>query len=121
MVSGIWWLFWGEDVIEEIKEPLLLRLCVGRVTILRCILTDVQTNQAISASFASSTSYPLQLRISQLQGFLRLMLEPICLAHIKTRILCHRHSGIKVSSTLELLAKPSIIIELGKQGCELFF
>ena len=120
MVPVIGWLFGGEDVIEEIKEPLLLRLCVGRVTILRCILTDVQTNQAISASFASSTSYPLQLRISQLQGFLRLMPEPICLTHIKTRLLSHRHSGVKVCSTLELLAEPCIILELGKQGCELF-
>jgi hypothetical protein len=30
--------------------------------------------------------------------------------------LSHRHSGIKVGSTLEFLLKPCIIIELGKQG-----
>ncbi len=49
-----------------------------------------------------------------------MMLEPICLGHIKPRLLSQRDSSIKVCSTLELLLKPRIILEPGKQGCELF-
>ncbi len=48
-------------------------------------------------------------------------LEPIRLADIKTSFLCHRYSGVKVCSALELLLKPRILLELCKQGCELFF
>jgi hypothetical protein len=68
-----------------------------------------------------ATTHTLQFFITQLQGLLRLMLEPIRLAHIKPSFLRNRHSGVKVGSTLELLAKPSIILELGKKGRKLFF
>ncbi len=63
-----------------------------------------------------TTSNTRQLLMAQLKRLLGLIAEPICHAHIKTNLLSHRHSGIKVGSTLEFLLKPCIIIELGKQG-----
>ena len=49
-----------------------------------------------------------------------MILKPIRLAHIKPSIICNRHRRIKVCGTLELLLKPRILFELGKQGSELF-
>ena len=78
------------------------------------------TNTSIGyTSLAPSNAF--QLLIAQLQGLLRLILEPIRLAHIKTSLFCQCYSGIKVGSTLEFLLKPRIIFEFGKQGCELLF
>ena len=68
-----------------------------------------------------AANYPLQFLIAQFQGLLSLMSEPIRLAHIKPSFLRNRHSSIKVCSTLELLLKPHILFEFGKQSCELLF
>ena len=67
-----------------------------------------------------STCHSLKLTVTQLKGLVGLMPEPIRLTYIKPSFLRNRQSRIKVCSTLELLLKPCIIIELGKQGCELF-
>jgi hypothetical protein len=49
------------------------------------------------------------------------MLEPIRLARITPSIHGNRKGSIKVFCALELLQKPSILLELGKQGRELLF
>ena len=49
------------------------------------------------------------------------MPKPISLTDIKPCLLRQGYSSIKVSSTLELLQKPRIILNFGKQGCELLF
>ena len=61
------------------------------------------------------TSSPLKLIISQLQGLVRLMLEPFRLADIKPCFLCQGNSSIKVGTTLEFLLKLRIVLEFGKQ------
>ena len=78
--------------------------------------------QRMKACASRSThQVPFQLLIAQLKRLLGLIPEPIRLAHIKTRLLSHCYSGVKVCGILELLQKPRILFELGKEGCELFF
>ncbi len=61
----------------------------------------------------------LQILITQRKSLVGLMPEQIHLAHIKPSYLLHRHSGVKACSTLELLQKPFIFLDLGKQGYKL--
>ena len=68
-----------------------------------------------------ATRHSLQLLIAELQGLVRLIPEPIRLTYIKPSLLRQCHSGIKIRSTLKFFLKPSILLELGKQGCELLF
>jgi len=61
----------------------------------------------------------LQILITQRKSLVGLIPEPIPLAHIKPSFLLHRHSGVKSCSTLELLLKRFIFLDLGKQAYKL--
>jgi len=62
----------------------------------------------------SATSHPFQLIITELKDLRCLILEQISLADIKPCLLRQGNCRIKACSTLELLLKPRIILELGK-------
>ncbi len=68
----------------------------------------------ITAMPTFAASNPLQLPITQFKCLLGLISEPIPLAHIKPRFICHSNGYVEISSTLELLQKPRILLEFGK-------
>ena len=45
-----------------------------------------------------------------------MILEPISLGHIKPSLICYLNGRIKVCSAFELLLKPRIVLEFGKQS-----
>lgn len=61
-----------------------------------------------------ATRKPRKLLIAQLKITILSILEPISLTDIKASLLGYRLSSINVYSTLKLLLKPRIILELGK-------
>ena len=83
------------------------------------LIRNTKVRIGLPSSFA--TSNPLQLLITQLNSLLSLIPEPISLADIKSSFLCYHQDGIKVRSTFELLLKPLIVFELGKQCGKLLF
>ena len=87
--------------------------------VLTCTSNQTYKMPSTLSEHIATSSYPLKLLITQRQSLLRLILEPISLAHIKPSLLRQCHCGIKVSSTLKLLPKTSIFLDLGKQSWKL--
>ena len=77
---------------------------VSNISYIRCKIPRSAEIPPFARSIVAPR-YPLQLLIAQRQSLLRLMPEPIRLAHIKPSLLRHCYDGIKVSSALKLLPK----------------
>jgi hypothetical protein len=88
----------------------------------KSILNHMRAFAAIISSLAYfTTRHSFKLTITELKRLLRLIPEPIFLAHFKSSIFGNGNGYIQISSRLELLQEPRFLFELGEQGKKLIF